>query len=282
VTADLKLEVVPQGGSPLQAQRRAAEHEVWARPRLDERLTSLVSPESFEAEQYRVLRHALEQVRRAPGEGAFGITSPGAGDGKTTTALNLAGALAQDPEARVLLVDGDLRRASVSASLRLDDGRGLAEAAAHPGVKLERVVRRLSHYNLSVLPAGRSASGTYETLRSARTGELLAQAREQYDFVLIDMPPVLLVPDCRVLSKWVDSFLLVVRAHVTPRKLVQEALAMMGPAKLLGLVFNGDQRPLYGYYGHYKNYYGRQRAARASWWRSLFRSNARRGAEPRG
>ena len=80
-----------------------------ARGEIDEHLVSLVHPTSFASEQYRVLRHTVEQLHRIAGHSIFGIGSPSASDGKTTTAINLAGALGQAPEARVLLVEADLR-----------------------------------------------------------------------------------------------------------------------------------------------------------------------------
>src|SRR6266849_4790139 len=86
---------------------------------VDEHLVSLVMPASFEAEQYRALRHVVEQLHRTANLQIIGVSSPGAGDGKTTTAINLAGALAQAPEARVLLIDADLRQPAVGRLLSL-------------------------------------------------------------------------------------------------------------------------------------------------------------------
>src|SRR5881296_1977191 len=85
--------------------------EPWGEP--DKHLVSLIAPRSVEAEQYRVLRHFVEQTRKDVGLRMIGVTSPAVGDGKTTTAINLAGALAQAADTRVLLVDADLRRGSV-------------------------------------------------------------------------------------------------------------------------------------------------------------------------
>src|SRR5437879_7491708 len=79
---------------------------------LDEHLVSLVSPATFPAEQYRALRHSVEEMRRERGLQVIAVTSPTPGDGKTTTAINLAGALAQAPDLRVLLVEAELRRTS--------------------------------------------------------------------------------------------------------------------------------------------------------------------------
>src|SRR2546423_15373101 len=90
--------------------------------RVDEHLVSLVSPATFPAEQYRVLRHFVEEMRRERGLQVIAVTSPTPGDGKTTTAINLAGALAQAPDLRVLLVEADLRRTSPRGAERLGLG----------------------------------------------------------------------------------------------------------------------------------------------------------------
>jgi capsular exopolysaccharide synthesis family protein len=235
---------------------------------LDPHLSSLVDPTSFEAEQYRVLRHQLEQLKRSGGLSVLGVTSPAVGDGKTTTAINVAGALAQAPGARVLIVDADLRRPCVGRRLGLADngGPGLVGALLDSGLEMEVVARHRSPYNLYVLHSGQALEQPYEMLRSPRLGELLDEARRGWDFVVVDTPPVLLVPDCRALEKWVDGFLVVVGAHRTPRKLLGEALSAMDPGKVVGLVFNDDDRPLAGYYKKYRYYsYTRKAGAGRSW-----------------
>ncbi len=227
---------------------------------LEGHLATLLDPSSFAAEQYRVLRHQIEQLQRSQGLAVVAVSSPAVGEGKTTTAINLAGTLAQAPGARVLLVDADLRRPAVGGRLGLGGaggGPGLAGAMLEPAYELTVVVRHRSPFNLSVLPAGRCPETPDELLGSARLGELMAEAREAYDFVVIDTPPLLLVPDCRSLGKWADGFLIVVSAHKTPRKLLEEALRIMEPEKVIGIVFNHDDRPLSGYYKQYSGYYTR-------------------------
>jgi capsular exopolysaccharide synthesis family protein len=220
---------------------------------VDEHLVSLITPDTFEADQYRVLRHTVEQRRRAAGLAIVGVTSAGPGDGKTTTAINLAGALAQDRGARVLLVDCDLRSSAMARRLGLAEGRGLVQAIVDPLLTLDDAVRHLPRFNLDVMPAGFETASPYELLKSPRLGDLFETARRRYDYVVVDTPPVLPFPDCRVLSKVVDGFLLVVSAHRTPRGLVDESLEVLPRETVLGVVFNGDSQPmersLQGYYG---------------------------------
>src|SRR2546425_6715978 len=97
-----------------QATATASELAVDRSNRVAAPLVSLLNPASFEAEQYRVLRHVVETLRKGANLQVLAVTSPGVGDGKTTTTINLAGALAQSKEARVLLVDIDLRRPAVA------------------------------------------------------------------------------------------------------------------------------------------------------------------------
>ena len=105
-----------------------------------------------------------------------------------------------------------------------------------------------------MLLAGNGHIGPYELLASPRLEKLLRDARSFYDYVLIDTPPVVPLVDCRLLGRWVDGFIVVVAAHKTPRKVVAEALNLLDPAKIIGIVFNGDDRPLAAYYGYYGGY----------------------------
>src|SRR5712692_10535209 len=224
---------------------------------VDDHLVSLVAPATFEAEQYRALRHAVEQLHKAHDLRVVAVSSPGVGDGKSITAINLAGALAQARDARVLLVDADLRRPSVAGLLALggSDGPGLVNAILDPSLTLEQVARLRPPFNLSVIPAGQAPPSPYEVLKSPRLGELLEEARRRYDYIVVDAPPFCTVQDCRVIAHWVDGFLLVVAAHHTPRRLVEEALNVVERSKVLGLIFNGDDQPPSGYSGYY-GYYG--------------------------
>lgn len=245
-----------------------------AREGIDGHMVSLVTPTGFEAEQYRTLRHMIEQRRASDGVSIIACTSPTGGDGKTLTAINLAGALAQAPGTTVLLVDADLRRPSIARELTLghDVGPGLVGAILDPALTLADVVRRRPPFTLSILPAGSAVANPYELLTSPRFGALLEAARRDYDYVVLDTPPLVSIPDCRAIAQCVDGFLVVVAAHRTPRKLVEEALNGMEPGKVIGLVFNADDRPLAGYYhgGYYtSSSHGRGAAA---WTRSVRRA----------
>jgi capsular exopolysaccharide synthesis family protein len=209
---------------------------------VDERLVSLLDPNAFEAEQYRALRHAVEEAHRRTGLSVLAISSPGVRDGKTTTAINLAGALAQAPDVRVLLIDADLRRPSIAGRIGLFGpvGPALPNLVLDPALSLDDVARWRPPFNLALIPAGSASVNSYELFKAPRLGDLLAEARRRFDYIIIDTPPLLHVPDSRIIGRWVDAYLIVVACHVTPRKLLAEALNMMEPEKVAGLVFNGE------------------------------------------
>src|SRR5439155_2204603 len=157
---------------------------------LDERLVSLVAPHSYEAEQYRGPRHLVEQAHRTSALSVLAVSSATVGDGKTTTAINLAGALAQAADARVLLMDVDLRRPAIAERLGVEEGRhGLVDAILSHDLKLADVARPCGPLNLAVVTAGVFSDIPYELLRSPRLGDLLEQARRDYDYVVLDTPP---------------------------------------------------------------------------------------------
>ncbi|HSS40405.1 MAG TPA: CpsD/CapB family tyrosine-protein kinase [Polyangia bacterium] len=241
------------------------------RGEIAEQLVSLLSPNSFAADQYRTLRHTIERLRREGGLKVLAMTSPTPGDGKTVTTLNLAGALAQGHDARVLVVDADLRRPSVAKYLGLDvrPSRGMSNVLLDSACTLDDVVQRLDGFNLWVVPSGPPQDAPYELLNSARLENFLKDARGRYDCVLVDTPPLVPLPDCRLIGKWVDGFLLVVGAHKTPRRLVADALNLLDPAKVIGVVFNGDRRPLSDRYGYDHYYYTHADDREAGWWRRL-------------
>jgi capsular exopolysaccharide synthesis family protein len=226
------------------------------KPKLDTHLVSLTAPASFAAEQYQGLRLTVERLGRARDLKVIAVTSPAAGDGKSVTAINLAGALARGGEERVLLIDADLRRPTVARQLAIADARcGLADALTGGGT-LAEVVRPMNQYNLDVVSAGTVRSGISQILRSPRLDAFIQEARQRYAYIVLDTPPLLPVFDSALLAKSVDGVLMVVSANQTPRKLLGEALNMLEPSKVLGIVFNRDERPLFGYYNaYYREYF---------------------------
>lgn len=230
-------------------------------------LVSFTNPASFAAEQYQNLRLKIERLRQTRDLRVIAVTSPGAADGKTVTSINLAGALARGASSRVLLIDADLRRPEVANQLRIkDDGLGFADLVgpfdSAPGkpedFPLQQAIRPLDEYNVDIIPAGTVAGPIHEVFRSPRLPQFLAEVRNRYDYVILDTPPLVPVVDSALLSRVVDGVLVVVAANKTPRKLLEEALNELDANKVLGIVFNNDNRPLYGYDTNYRRYFSRK------------------------
>lgn len=252
---------------PPEARRQWTERISHEGP-LEDHLVSLLTPTSAEAEQFRTLCCAVEEAHNASGLHVVAVTSAGVGEGKTLTAINMAATLAQTPETRVLLVEADLRQPSIANRLGLDDfdGPGFIEAIQNPSSSLKSVARKLPTFNMSVVTAGESLESPYETLKSPRTEALIDEARGDFDYIVVDTPPVIPVPDCRVIARWVEAFIVIVAAHQTPRKLLEETLNSIEPSKVFGLVFNRDDEPLADYYGYsYAHGYGKQNQKRKTW-----------------
>jgi capsular exopolysaccharide synthesis family protein len=243
--------------TPVAPARRKLPRETHAGA-LEDHLVTLLSPAAADAEQYKTLCCAVEEAHASANLKVVAVTSPGAGEGKTLTSINMAATLAQTPENRVLLIDADLREPSLASHFGLNnfDGPGFIDAIQDSSLTLKDVERTLPAYNLTIVTAGQALESPYEALKSRRTESFLEEARQRYDYIVVDTPPVIPVPDCRVIARWVEGFLVIVAAHRTPKKLLEETLNALEPNKVLGLVFNRDDFPLANYYG-YSYAYGR-------------------------
>jgi len=228
---------------------------------LDSRLVTFLKPDSFEADQYRMLRLAIERACPSETSRVIAITSSIPGEGKTLTTINLSGAIANSGQARVLMIDADLRRPSIAKMLGRGDahrGWGLVDAILDRRLSLEQIAWRREPFNVSVVTSRRPQADTYELLANGRFGELVHEARQRFEYVIIDTPPVLPTADSRLLAEWIDGYVILVSGDSTPRRLLEETLALLGPAKILGLVFNREsyKHSRYGKY-YYRAYTSR-------------------------
>jgi capsular exopolysaccharide synthesis family protein len=211
-------------------------------------------PKSAFAEAFRVLRANLHFAGVAHPLRSMLVTSPGPGEGKTLIAANLARALVLDGQ-RVLLVDGDLRRPGLGPAFGIPPGPGLTSVLAGQQ-DLESCMVRLD--GLDFLPSGPRPPNPAQLLGSQRMTELLKQAVDRYDTVIVDGPPVLGFADALVVGKQVDGTLLVARTEVTDRDALVEAKdALEGVGlSLMGVALNGVRPGYRGYrYRYYQKYY---------------------------
>jgi polysaccharide biosynthesis transport protein len=232
------------------------------RHRIDRHLVGVTAPTSMEAEQYQALRVKLERLQRERDLKVVAITSPGARDGKSVTAINLAASLARGSSTRVLLIEADMRRPAMPRYLAIDDNPAgcLSQLLTDTQSTLDESIQRSDALPFDLLLAGAATTPVHELLRSKRLERLIAEVRDRYDFVVLDTPPLGPVSDCALLARWVDGVLIVVSAHTTPRKQLEAALNQLEASSVLGIVFNRDDRPTFGYrHAYYRGYFPQAR-----------------------
>lgn len=216
---------------------------------------TIKEPKSSVAEAFRSLRTAMRFVLRNDNSVVF-VTSACAGEGKSTTATNLACAYA-NAGSRVLLIDADLRNPSLHRTLDVHATTGLADYL-QGNIDTSELVQATAFSNLSLIPAGKLPEDPSELLSSPSMKALLATARTEYDHILIDGPPVLGLADALVLASLADTTLIAVRAENTRMAAVTNALKRLrqANASLSGLLLNRVALHRGGSYGYdYSNYY---------------------------
>jgi polysaccharide chain length determinant protein (PEP-CTERM system associated) len=218
------------------------------------RLVTVDEPDSIVTEQYRVLYAKIHDVHREQGKKVFAISSPLQGEGKTVTALNLAVVMARDFGKKTLLLEGDFRAPAISHYLKAELESGLVDLLlSKTGIQSTLIpfadtLIPFADDNLSVLPAVKSVRNSSGLLSSQRMKDLLGTLKEQYDFILIDAPPVLPLSDMQVFEEVVDGIILLVRAEKTPKEALLKAMDAVGTDKLAGIVLSDFRGQLPGFY----------------------------------
>jgi capsular exopolysaccharide synthesis family protein len=229
----------PRAGMPfwrrwLRRSRRVQVDDVGA---LNKRRIALLQPQSFVAEQFRSLRARLDSLASAHPLRTIVVTSADPGDGKSTAAINLALVMAMSVGRKVVLVDCDLRNPSIHESLGLRVDAGLAEVLLG-SAELEESLVQVEGSSLLALPVRGVPHNPAELLASGRMREVVEKLTARFDCVVLDVPPVLGLPDAKIVSEFCDGILLVVRAHATPQTDVESALEVVDRSRVLGVVLN--------------------------------------------
>lgn len=246
-------------------RQREVRVEPIVQSRLHPRLILLTDPQAPECEQFRTLRTQLFHINEKKSAQVIIITSTLAGEGKTSTVINLALSIAQSKEKRVLIIDGDLRRSNVSAYLGVRPKTGLGEALAGDAEPLDSLFT-LEGYELYVLPVTREAANPTELLSSERFAEMIQEMRLYFDFILIDSPPIMPFADARLLANHADAVMMVVRSGMANYETVEKAIEALPAAKMLGVVLNGaENMEEAGYYDYYYHYAHREERRRSIW-----------------
>jgi capsular exopolysaccharide synthesis family protein len=192
-------------------------------------------------EEYARLHADIERAASPSRCFVVGVTSAVYGEGKTTVAMNLAGTMAQNSESRVTLVDFNLRNWDLQTKLDLPVASGLVNVLEGSEDDLSAIIQRTEMDNLSIIPAGRAAANPARLVRSSRLNEVVNTLKMSNEFIVMDMAPILPVADTKSMAKLLDGVVIVVRAGVTPREIVQRAIDAVGSDKVLGVVLNGVQ-----------------------------------------
>ena len=219
---------VPQ---PVAAEPRTA------RATLHPALVAAIAPHSEIAEQFRAIRSKLTQREELGSLRTIGITSPASGEGKSVTAANLALTMAQELQRSVVLIDGDLRTPAVHSLFATDRGPGITEVLSGEAT-LDEALVHLPEFRLTLLPAGAAAGYPTELLGSTSMRRLLDALASRFDRIVLDLPSALPLADVGTLAPHLDGVLMVVRAGVTQRPTLDQALGIFEEQKVLGVVLN--------------------------------------------
>ncbi|MBT2758423.1 CpsD/CapB family tyrosine-protein kinase [Mesobacillus foraminis] len=201
-------------------------------------LVTYSNPDSLIAEQFREIRTNISFVTKKGKKPILLVTSPAEGEGKSTTAANLAVSMASQKE-NVLLIDANLREPALDYIFKISHSAGLTDVLAGKA-SLEDAVDRTEIGRLEVLTAGNSPKNPTEILESERMKDLLKDAMTKYDVVLIDSPGVLKVADSRVLANKCDGVILVVSSSSTGHEKAWEAKKALefAQANIVGVIIN--------------------------------------------
>jgi capsular exopolysaccharide synthesis family protein len=218
-------------------------------------LITLVDPSSPISEQYRTIRTNIQFASSADKQiKTIVVTSSGPGEGKSTTSANLAVVFAKSGQ-RVLLVDADMRKPTVYKTFSLNNASGLSTVLSTSTSVLEAAQKTVID-NLSVLTSGPKPPNPSELLGSARMNQVMEEAKNLYDVVIFDMPPVVAVTDAQNIASKADGTILVVRENVARKESLTKArdLLNMVQARIIGVVYNGAEHSKdSGYYYYYGN-----------------------------
>jgi len=218
------------------------------------------------AEEFRLIKRPLlvnalsETSSQRENRNVIMITSAAPNEGKTFVATNLALSMASEHDIHVMLVDADVAKPSIPRLLGFEAEVGLVDAVADATTDFADILIRTNIENLAILPAGRAKPGVSELLASGRMARFVTDLSRRYPnrIIIFDSPPVLARSEPIVLAKHVGQIVLVVEAERTSRTAIDEALALLGPDRVSGVVLNkaphiigheGFGQSYYGYYG---------------------------------
>lgn len=221
--------------------------------KFDPRIVTFFDTKSTIAEQYRTLRTNLMALNTKHPVKVITITSSTHAEGKTITTINLAISMAQDlNKKQILLIDADLRRASISKYLGLKGQAGLSEILSDSQSTQEALLH-VGIDNLTILTAGKVPHNPAELLGSTKLRTIIQELRQKYDFIIIDTPPLIPVTDAGIVATQTDGAVMVIKANVTQRGIVKHSQELLAQAqcKILGFILTNIQYHIPGYIYRY-------------------------------
>jgi protein-tyrosine kinase len=225
-------------------------------PKVAEKIVATPDTRPAFVEQYRKLAGVLHHAQLQKNTKVVLVTSAMAGEGKTLTCANLALTFSESYRRSVLLIDADLRRPTLHETFQVPNVSGLGDglrSEEEQKLSLVQVSPRLT-----LLTAGRPDPDPMSGLTSGRMKRVIEEAATRFDWVIIDTPPVGLLPDARLLAAMADATLLVIRAKTTPYQLAKRAIDAIGRERIFGVVLNRAEDGLgaggYDYYSYYDSY----------------------------
>ncbi|EMG28809.1 Tyrosine-protein kinase (Capsular polysaccharide biosynthesis) [Listeria fleischmannii 1991] len=215
------------------------------------RLVALHEPSNPQAEYFRTIKTNIEMANIDSQIKSLLITSPTQDSGKTMISVNLASTYANDG-VKTLIVDLDLRRPSLGFAfpfLKSCPGlTGILDSSQK--LTLDDAIVKIGDTNLYALPVGVRPVSPYSILNSEKLVQLIKQLQEEFDMIIIDTPPVLMVTDALLISKWVEACILIARGSYSNKKDVRKSLKSLrdSNANVLGAIFNNPQMKQTNYY----------------------------------
>jgi capsular exopolysaccharide synthesis family protein len=219
-------------------------------------VVTLNEPRSIAAEQFGILAMEVRHRLGRDTSQAIAITSATGAEGKTMTALNLTVALAKTMDAKVLLVEADLRKPRLHEYIGFRPDKGLSTLLRKPEEPIESYIWKMDGF--SVLPGGPALDDPLRYLTSRHAKNIFARLRQDYQFIVVDTPPIFPIADVKVIADLVDGIVVVVRARQTRREVIEHALENFQASKILGVALNGvnlRQSRYYEAYEYYSDHY---------------------------
>ncbi len=211
-------------------------------------IASMENGDPNAAEQYRMLFANLEQISLKNSYKTFAVTSAVKGEGKSVTSINLSYIMAREFKKKVLLVDCDLRNPTISTHFVNGGKAHSIEDVMKRTVAPEAAIKNVEGTSMYVLASDVRSARSAEILGAQRLKALCDRLKTEFDYIILDCPPIIPIVDMQIISKQVDGVVLVVRAGKTPKDIVFKALKSLSDTSVVGIVLNGTDTIFNKYY----------------------------------